>query len=269
MLKKIIIFVFFIFTMFSAAVDAGEIRFVQVTDVHFTTKSEYTAEVLKAAVKDINSLDNISFVAFTGDNIDSSKAENLEGFLKIINKLDIPYYIVIGNHDVFKSNGLSKQRYIEIIKEHNWFYRPSKPNYVFKRGEFVFIVVDGAKETIPGTTGYYRATTLEWLDKQLTKYNNKKVVLLQHFPILQPIEERSHSVYQPEKFYEVLNKHDNVIAVVSGHYHMNKEKMENGIYHINSPSLMSSTNPYKIIDIVTTKGFSPMIYTQLREVDLH
>ncbi len=267
MLKKFIIL--FLLIIVSHCAYAGEIRFVQVSDVHYTTKNDYSTEVLKAAVKDINSLDNISFVVFTGDNIDSSKAENLEGFLKIINKLDIPYYIVIGNHDVFKSNGLSKQRYIEIIKEHNWFYRPSKPNYVFKRGEFVFIVVDGAKETIPGTTGYYRATTLEWLDKQLTKYNNKKVVLLQHFPILQPIEERSHSVYQPEKFYEVLNKHDNVIAVVSGHYHMNKEKMENGIYHINSPSLMSSTNPYKIIDIVTTKGFSPMIYTQLREVDLH
>ena len=26
---------------------------------------------------------------------------------------------------------------------------------------------------------------------------------------------------------------------------------------------------YKIIDIVTTKGFSPMIYTQIREVDFH
>ena len=65
----------------------------------------------------------------------------------------------------------------------------------------------------------------------------------------------------------VLKRHDNVIAIVSGHYHMNKEKMENGVYHINSPSLTAVNNPYKIIDIVTTKGFSPMIYTQLREVE--
>ena len=30
---------------------------------------------------------------------------------------------------------------------------------------------------------------------------------------------------------------------------MNKEKMENGVYHINSPSLTAVNNPYKIIDI--------------------
>jgi hypothetical protein len=166
-------------------------------------------------------------------------------------------------------NGLSKKRYIEVIKSHNWFYKPSKPNYVFKRGEFAFIVLDGAKETIPGTGGYYRPATLAWLDKQLSKNKRKKVILLQHFPILPPKDDKTHSVYQVEKFYDVLKKHDNVIAIVSGHYHVNKEKMENGIYHINSPSLVGVPNPYKIIDIVTSKGFSPMIYTQLREIDFH
>ena len=149
---------------------------------------------------------------------------------------------------------------------HDWFYRPAKPNYVFKRGEFVFIALDGAKETIPGTNGYYRESTLKWFDNQLTKYANKKVVVFQHFPILPPTEEKSHQVYRAEDYVAILKKHDNVIAIVSGHYHLNKEKMDNGIYHISSPSLVGVTNPYKIIDIVTTKGFSPMIYTQLREV---
>ena len=268
MLKKILIFLGLLIISAGSAF-AGEIKFVQVTDTHYTVNSKYTADVLKAAVKDINSQPNISFVVFGGDNIDSSKEENLVGFLKIVNKLNVPYYVVIGNHDVFKSNGISKQRYIQIIKKYNWFYRPSKPNYVFKKGEFVFIVVDGAKETIPGTGGYYRPKTLAWLDKQLTKYKKKKVVILQHFPLIPPNDSKTHRVYKPETYFEVLKKHDNVIAIVTGHYHANKEKMDNGIYHINSPSLIGVTNPYKIIDIVTTKGFSPMIYTQLREVNYH
>ena len=268
MLKKLLLF-FTLFIIAESSAFAGEIRFAQVTDTHYTVSSPYTADVLKAAVKDINSQPNISFVVFGGDNIDSSKEENLIGFLKIVNKLNVPYYVVIGNHDVFKSNGISKQRYIELIRKHHWFYRPSKPNYVFKRGEFVFIVVDGAKETIPGTGGYYRPKTLAWLDKQLSKYKRKKVVILQHFPLIAPNDSKTHRVYKPETYFEVLNKHDNVIAILSGHYHANMEKMENGIYHINSPSLIGVTNPYKIIDIVTTKGFSPMIYTQLIEVDYH
>ena len=266
-MKNFIILIFTIFMGIFSAVSAGEIKFVQVADPHIAVKNNYSINVLKATIDDINKLDNISFVVFTGDNIDSSNMENHLAFLKIINKLKVPYYIVIGNHDVFKSNGVSKKEYIAAIKRHNWLYRPSKPNYVFKRGEFVFIVVDGAKETIPGTGGYYRPRTLDWLDKQLTKYKNRKVVILQHFPILQPIESKTHRVYMPENYYAVLNRHNNVIAIISGHYHINKEKMENGIYHITSPCVLTPPNPYKIIDIVTTKGFSPMIYTQIKEVD--
>ncbi len=268
MLKKIFALIIFLMCMFfPMSARAGEIKFVQVTDTHVSKENQYSQEALKAAVKDINSLDNISFVVFTGDNIDPSKFENLEVFLKIINKLNVRYYLVFGNHDVFKSGGVSKKRYLEIVRSHNWFYWPAKPNYVFKRGEFVFIVLDGAKEAIPGTNGYYKQATLDWFDKQLTKYKKRPVIVFQHFPILPPTEDRSHKVYKPEDYMAVLKRHDNVIAIVSGHYHMNKEKMENGVYHINSPSLTAVNNPYKIIDIVTTKGFSPMIYTQLREVE--
>ena len=268
-MKKFILTLFVLCMGIYSACTAGEIKFVQVADPHMLVKNEYSVNVLKSTIDDINKLNNISFVVFTGDNIDSSTLENHEAFLKIINKLKVPYYIVIGNHDVFKSNGLSKQEYISAIKRHNWFYRPSKPNYVFKRGEFVFIVVDGAKERIPGTGGYYRPATLDWLDKQLTKYKKRKVVILQHFPVLPPSDVKTHRVYQVENYYSVLNRHDNVIAIISGHYHIKKEKMENGIYHISSPCVLTPPNPYKIIDIVTTKGFSPMIYTQIREVDYH
>jgi len=41
--------------------------------------------------------------------------------------------------------------------------------------------------------------------------------------------------------------------------------MENGVYHISSPSILSIPQSYKVIEIVTTKDFSPIIYFQLRE----
>ena len=266
MIKKIILILAICLGLKSAAV-AGGIRFVQVTDAHFSSGNPYTETVLKKTVKDINTLDGISFVVFSGDNIDVSGEKDLNLFLDIIKDLKIPYYIVIGNHDVYKSGGISKVQYIDIIKRHNFFYRPSKPNYVFKRGEFVFVVVDGAKETIPGPGGYFRPATLAWLDKQLTKYKRNNVIIIQHFPLLTNVGGKSHRVYKVEDYMEVLNKHDNVIAVISGHYHTNKEQMENGVYHIITPSLLSTSNPYKIIDIVTTKGFSPMIYTRLKTSD--
>lgn len=249
------------------SVFASAIKFVQVTDVHYNNKEPYRKEVLKQTVKEINKQKGISFVIFTGDNIDSPKPEYLEDFVNIINGLNVPYYVVIGNHDVFKSGGLSKQQYIETIKEHKMFYKPNKPNYVFKKNGFIFVVVDGAKEVIPGAVGYYREDTLNWLEKQLKKYKKYPVVIAQHYPLVEPKKLKSHETYQKEEYLAKLDKYDNVIAVISGHYHVNGENMRNGVYHISTPTLMTPPNYFKIIEISTTRGFSPMIYTQLKEVN--
>ena len=75
---------------------AGEIKFVQVTDPHFSITNPYSEEVLRKTVEDINKLEGVSFVAFTGDNIDKPQPEELAAFVRIVNKLNVPYYLVIG-----------------------------------------------------------------------------------------------------------------------------------------------------------------------------
>ncbi len=254
--------------IFQTAVSANDIKFVQVTDTHYSSGNEFKRNVLESTIKDINTLKDVSFVVFTGDNIDKADPEYLKEFVKIVNKLNVPYYLVIGNHEVFKSGDLSKIRYMEVIKENNFFYKPTKPNYKFMKNGFMFLIVDGAKEVIPGSNGYYRQDTLDWVEKQLNKHPKTPTVILQHFPLVPPRDIVTHKTYQAEKYLEMLDKHNNVIAVISGHYHINGEQMKDGIYHICSPTLLNEPYQYKIIDIVTTKGFSPMIYTQLRDVNI-
>ncbi|MCI1273608.1 MAG: metallophosphoesterase [Clostridiaceae bacterium] len=269
-MKKFLSIIFFtIISIFylSGSASANEIKFAQVTDTHYSLNNTFKTKVLTDTVDSLNKRNDIAFVIFTGDNIDTAHVDNLEGFMGVIKKLNKPYYIVIGNHDVFKSNGLSKEKYMEIVNEYNIFSRNKKPNYIFKKNGFVFMVVDGAKEVIPGANGYYRKDTLDWLDKQLTKYKKYPVVICQHFPVVPPRDVKSHTTYQAEKYIEIINKHNNVIAVIAGHYHMNGEKMLNGVYHISSPSLLVEPNNYKIITVVTTQGFSPMIYTELVPVE--
>lgn len=267
MIKRFV-FLLFSFVLIQQAVMADVIKFVQVADVHFRTKDEYRAQVLKETVKSINNEKGVSFVVFTGDNIDTPNAEFLPEFVKIVNKLDVPYYIVIGNHDVYKNNGLSKAHYLEIVRDNNWTYRYKKPNYVFKKRGYVFVVADGAKEVIPGSVGYYKKDTLDWVDKQLKRYKRSKVVILQHFPLVATKELTSHRVYNKEEYLKMLDKHDNVVSVVAGHIHMNSEMMRNGVYHITSPTLLTDTPSYKVISISTTRGFSPMVYTELKEVEM-
>lgn len=273
MKKVLLTFLLFLITMigFSEKTFAENIKFVQIADAHVAANSEFSLKVLKSAVKDINAQEGVSFVVFTGDNINSPTEENLRAFLKVAKTLKVPYYLAIGDNDVYKANGLSKVRYFEVLRNYNWFTLQTGPNYKFRKKGFVFLIVDGAKEIIPGSVGYYREKTLSWVDEQLTKNEKKDVVIFQHFPVEYPegvSETSSHKTYKVETYREMLDKHHNVLAIISGHHHINSENMKNGVYHISSPSMIAMPQSYKIIDIVTTKEFSPIIYTQLREFEV-
>ena len=273
-MKKFLLSLFILFASCTSvfADTTKSIKFVQVTDAHLSTTSDYSQKVLKSAIKDINTLSDLSFVVFTGDNINSPKEENLKTFLKIVKKIKVPYYIAVGDHDVYKANGLSKVRYYDMIHEHKWSMFRHQQNFSFKKKGFLFLIVDGAKEIIPGSVGYYREDTLTWLDEQLKNNKKRDVIIFQHFPIIYPegaeSNSKTHKTYKSEQYKELIAKHDNLLAIISGHFHTNSESMENGVYHISSPSLIALPQSYKVIDIVTTKEFSPIIYTQLREFEV-
>lgn len=259
---------------FTQSANAKDIKFVQITDSHYSsTGNEYSQReveqsqaVLQKTIEDINSLKDVDFVAFTGDNIDKANEADLKNFLCIINKLKFPYYIVIGNHEVFKSQKFDKKEYMKVVRKYSKHCKPSCANYVFEKNGVVFLVVDGAKEVIPGPAGYYKKDTLKWLDKQLTKHCSRKVVILQHFPIVAPYYNRTHTTYNAKDYEAVLKKHSNVIAIFSGHYHANGEKMQDGIYHVSSPALIEAPHNYKIIEIEKSKK-DYKIYTQLRHAE--
>lgn len=254
---------------------ASNLKFIQITDSHFSSiGSEHTQrdvegskKYLENTIKDINTISGVDFVAFTGDNIDQANDTELKAFLKIANKLNVPYYVVIGNHEVFKSQKFDKKEYMKTVRKYSNNCRPHASNYVFEKHGIVFLVADGAKEVIPGPAGYYKKDTLKWLNKMLTHYKNSKVVILQHFPIVPPYFNRTHQTYNVKEYEDVLAKHSNVIAIVSGHYHANGEKMVSGIYHISTPSLVEPPHDYKIIEISGNKIKGYQIYTQLRHAE--
>lgn len=253
---------------------AKDLKFIQITDSHFSKEGkdytqrdvENSENVLEKTIKDINTIPNVDFVAFTGDNVDTANAADLKSFILIANKLNVPYYIVIGNHEVFKSQKLDKTEYMRIVRKYSDSCKPKSANYVFEKNGLVFMVVDGAKEVIPGPAGYYKKDTLKWFDKELTKYKNKKIVILQHFPVVAPYYNRTHTTYNVKDYEAVLSKHKNVIAIFSGHYHGNGETMQNGIYHVSTPALVEPPHNFKIVEIVKNKK-DYQIYTQLRHAE--
>ena len=260
-MKKILSLIITFITMSAISVYASDMRFVQVTDLMFSVKDENSVNNFKNLITDINKQKNVNFVVFTGNNIAKLDKNNLEGFLDNAKKLNSPYYVILGNKDVNKQKNLSKAEYMKIVQKENRSHKKIEfSNYVFEKNGVVFIAVDGSKEVIPSTIGYYKADTLKWLDETLNLYKNKNVIILQHFPIVPPAKKENRYTFKADEYLKLLNHHKNVKAVVAGHFDVNNEQNVNGILHISTENAPS----YRIIDIMDYDTQNPTFWSTCR-----
>ena len=242
----------------SSQVEAKNLQFAQISDMRLSLIAQDEIEegtltpgdYLLQAIKEINENKEIKFVIFSGDSIDKPDKKAFSKFLTIADKLNKPYYIVIGEKEVLRREDFDKKKLMRSYKRHNLSMIFKRPNYVMKPNkEFAFIFVDGTNEVIPTTSGYFNPKTLAWLDKQLEKYKNKKVVIVQHYPIIPPSGKIMHKTVEPEKYFQVINAHENVIAILSGHFHVDSTIYKKGVYHISAPAFKGESHEYKVINI--------------------
>lgn len=265
MKKKLYIFIFTVIIMsLSSIAQAKDLKVVQVTDFHY--KNDENSNVrLTNLVRSINKTKNIDIVLFTGDNIDSPSEVTLTEFLKVIKRLNVPYYIQIGNHDCYKIGGFDKPEYLHVLNKYTSKHLKSF-NYVVKKGNVIFIFVDGQKSVMPGPCGYFKQDTLAWLDKQLKKYEKSPVILVQHFPLLRQrdiMHPSGHDLYKPNEYYDIISQYNNILAIVSGHYHYEREEQINGVRHIISSPASGEKPCYKIIYLHEEDKKSYSIMTQI------
>lgn len=260
-MKKIFLSLICALTLLCNTCEAKSVKFVQITEAMYGKNN--SAELLTKAIKDINEMKDIDFVVFTGDNTAGANIDYLKGFTTEVKKLNKPFYIVVGDRDVAKSKHLEKEVYAKKLHKMLGRKSPETLNYSFKKGNVAFIVVDGAKDFITMPNGYFNSTTLEWLENQIQLYKDNKVVILQHFPVANKTSNDLLYTANAIEYLKLINKYDNVISVVAGHFNKNDEVSLNGIYYIVTPGL--AQNCYKIIEIDEDNGYQ--IFTSLVRMD--
>lgn len=246
-----------VFLISVSAAFSADMRFIQVDDLLYSPDNTKFEKM----INNINKQKDVEFIVFTGNNISKPDIEYLQSFLKTAKKLKKPYYIIIGNKDVNKQKDLSKAEYMKIVSRSAHTHKRIKtPNYVFEKNGVVFIVVDGSKDVIPSSMGYYKTDVMDWLNKQLNFYHNKNVVILQHFPIVPPAQKESHYTFKADEYLQFLVKHKNVKAVISGHFNTNNEQTVNGIVHIST----ADAPVYRIIDILDYDTKKPVFWSVIK-----
>jgi len=136
------------------------------------------------------------------------------------------------------------------MKEANNYIKADKSYYSFepKKG-YLVIVMDPVIDNRITANGYIDKQQLKWIDDQLDKNWNSRVIIVEHHPIVEPFESKGHKIINSDEYLKILNRHNNVIAVLSGHYHATKIKQIGHIVFVSTPSLVEYPNAFRIITV--------------------
>lgn len=234
------------------------LNFVQMTDVHLDLRGKNSGKrdlsssvaLLQDAVNQVNKMKDIDFVVFSGDEINIPSAKNLETFSKIASGLKCPWYVALGNHDVGVNSSFDKNEFYRVLQRYNKYQHNILPYYSFmpKQG-YLVLVMDGVIDSKITAHGYFPKEELNWMEKELKANQNLKVIIVQHYPLVEPISSRTHYVLNKQEYLDILDKYSNVVAVITGHYHAGKVSQVNNVVHISTPALVQYPNAFRLISL--------------------
>jgi predicted phosphodiesterase len=158
----------------------------------------------------------IDFFCVLGDLTNDATADEVDSIKLQLDRVGIPYYATIGNHDMFQVDGW--QRFREN-------YGPSCfPVVIADRIKLIFL------DTADGTIG---PTQFDWLETELQDSAYIKIVLT-HYPIYdgeKPIMWRIASVAERAKLQNLLEKYG-VYAWCAGHIHGLRHTQVGTVHHL-------------------------------------
>jgi len=181
-----------------------EFHFLVVNDVHYLDKGcgDWFAKVI-AQMKEHK--EKTDFCLLAGDLAEHGRPGQLSAMRELIQTLDRPVHVVVGNHDYLTQE--DRKAYVKTF--------PERINYHFEHGGWQWVALDTTEGQLTrGTT--INQTTLQWVNDTVPKLDKKKpMVLFTHFP-LGPLV-----IGRPKNANALLNrfKEYNLQAVYCGHWH--------------------------------------------------
>ena len=190
---------------------AGSFEFALITDLHIG-QNETSVGDLKNSILTINNTPDINFVFVSGDLTEGGDRISLETTKQLLDKLNVPYFAVPGNHETkWSESGVIDFR--EIFGD---------DRFRFDHGDFVFLGFNSGP-IIRMMDGHVGIQDILWLENELKAIDpHKNIVIITHYPL------QNGDV---DNWYEVtdLLRRYNVKAVLGGHYHSNKLTAYDGI----------------------------------------
>lgn len=227
-------------------------KLVVFSDIHYCPKERYDngfkrkltecAESLtKKLIKKINEI-KPDAVIILGDSIEDLKDSdldktNLKKIYSIIKTIDVPYYLLAGNHDL---RTLSNDDFKEIVENKESTFSKDIKGY-----HLVFLGLNSNNDLSENNGGILKTRELpkediEWLKNDLS-VNSLPTLVFIHFGLAEDsmvgnwwFEEQPEDalLQNRNEVKKILEQNGNILAVFSGHQHWTKTIIEKEIpYH--------------------------------------
>lgn len=196
------------------------IKFITVGDPQINSTTFEGIDRLKKVVDFVN-MSDVDFVVFEGDMTDDGKRKSNDMVMEILKDLKKPYYVVIGNHDIFVSQ-----------KNFESYYGPMEHVENVKGYQLLFVGISSEKNEEG------RVTDLNWSFDFNNADKNAPTLVFIHGPVKNVSVACIHCMLKGYllrygySIYPELEKFTNLIGVYSGHIHYDSNQMINGTRYV-------------------------------------
>ena len=193
----------------------------QISDTHIPGWGEKTYGIAPMAENLLRCIDHINqcnpkpdVVLATGDITRAGATEEAEHAASLLAKLQIPFYIIPGNHDdrTILRSAFSELAYPSGYREFS--------NYVIEDFDVRLIAVDSTMPGIPG--GTFCQTRAAWLDTCLSEDKKRPTVIFMHHPPVKcgVLETDVDGFSGADLLGDVVSKYTNIERIMCGHIHL-------------------------------------------------
>jgi len=215
------------------------IKLLQITDTHLfeaedgSLLSVCTNDSFKAVVDAVMQEDfPFEAILATGDISQDHSDTSYQKFAQGIQSLAQPCYWLPGNHD-YKPSMNSVLPSEQIVQT----------EHVLLGENWQMVLLDSQVEGVPH--GRLSPQQLDLLDSKLRQYPDRHaLVLLHHHPLLVGSAWLDqHTLKESEQFWQIVEQHSNVRAILCGHVHQDMQKHRSGATVIATPSTCVQFKP--------------------------
>jgi len=182
--------------------------------------NESAAAVTRAVRRETEASGSIDLVIHTGDMVDTPMDASYATAVELLGSFDAPVLACPGNHD-------SHQRMSAAIGA-----SVAERSQVMDFTRWRIVLLRSAEQG--RQSGRLDEATLDLFTEALDCELN--VLVGMHHPPLSPCNHNDCVNEDATRFFDIVDRHDNVAAVISGHLHMADEIERHGVRYLLGPS---------------------------------